>query len=136
MATVTGNSETLIWSVSGSETGVTETTDGKIFWLKVDENETDKELIVKAALPDDTKVYGEAVVNILGNEGLAVTNGLAVRPQSIMLGAGDTQPFKAHLLNSDSTIGQEASEVSWSVNSSSGSTTINGGSLTVRRGRG
>ncbi|MDR0685016.1 MAG: leucine-rich repeat protein [Spirochaetaceae bacterium] len=133
VATVTGGSETLIWSVSGSGNGNTQTTEGLIFWLNVDENETAKELIVKAALPDDTKVYGEAVVKILGNEGLAVTNGLAVRPQSIMLGAGDTQPFKAHLLNNDSTIGQEAADVSWSVNSSSGST-IQNGMFTVASG--
>ncbi|MDR2444697.1 MAG: leucine-rich repeat protein [Spirochaetaceae bacterium] len=133
VATVTGDSETLIWSVSGGKTGTTETTGGMIYWLKVDSNETAEELIVKATLPDDSKVYGEAVVRILGNEGLTVTNGLAVRPQSIMLGAGDTQTFKAYILEKDSTIGPEATGVSWSVDGAS-SSTVSGGMLTVVSG--
>ncbi|MDR2444696.1 MAG: leucine-rich repeat protein [Spirochaetaceae bacterium] len=133
VATVTGDSETLIWSVSGGKTGTTETTGGMIYWLEVDADETAKELIVKATLPDDSKVYGEAVVQILGNEGLAVQNGLAVRPQSVMLGAGDTQTFKAYLLGEDSKIGAEAADVSWSVNSASGSK-VSDGTFTVASG--
>ena len=120
-AVVTGNGEPS-WGVSGGLSGTV--IDKKNGRLTVDANETAEKLIVTAKLP--TGNYGEAVVRIIGADGIAKTGGITVNPRTIMLGPGEKHTFTTNL------IGADAGNVVWSVE---GSTpyTISGGALKVKQ---
>jgi hypothetical protein len=105
-----------------------------IYYFTVDEDETAESLTVRAALPAASNTKGEAIVWILGNEGSVITSGLAVRPQSIMLGPGDFKVFKAYTVPDGGISVDEGGEVTWTVTGASFDTVFDGNTLKVGAG--